>query len=61
MKVGDLVLVRYHNTQEHLGIVVEIGDQERGCAIAGDVKVAWDDGDISWILKRNVEVLDESR
>jgi len=58
MKIGDLVLVRYHNNQEHLGIVVEIGEttvQER------DVKVAWDDGDVSWILKRNVEVLGESR
>ena len=60
MKVGDLVLVRYHNREEHIGIVVEIR-KDQGCAVASDVKVAWDDGDISWILKRNVEVLDESR
>ena len=52
MKVGDLVLVRYHNREEHLGIVVEIGHVP-----AGDLKVAWDDGDISWILKCNVELL----
>jgi len=63
MKIGDLVLVRYHNKQEHLGIVVEItldGIDPR-CEDGGELKVAWDDGDISWILKRNVEVLDESR
>tara|TARA_Y100000034_G_C6720951_1_gene318961 strand:- start:507 stop:668 length:162 start_codon:yes stop_codon:yes gene_type:complete len=53
MKVGDLVLVRYRNREEHLGIVVVLAD--------GELKVAWDDGDISWILKRKVEVLDESR
>jgi len=61
MKVGDLVLVRYHNTQEHLGIVVELGEDHDGNWVDCDVKVAWDDGDISWILKRNVEVLDECR
>ena len=53
MNVGDLVLVRYHNREEHLGIVVVVG--------RGELKVAWDDGDTSWILKRNVEVLYESR
>jgi hypothetical protein len=59
MKIGDLVLVRYHNNQEHLGIVVELGKE--WSPVASDVKVAWDDGDVSWILKRSVEVLDESR
>ena len=57
MKIGDLVLVRYHNREEHLGIVVMIGDLDG----MSDVKVAWDDGDTSWILARNVEVLDECR
>jgi hypothetical protein len=60
MKVGDLVMVRYHNKQEHLGIVVEIDDGDIS-STTGELKVAWDDGDISWIFKRNVQVLDESR
>ena len=58
MKVGDLVMVQYHNGEEHLGIVVKIDGEYIG---GGELKVAWDDGDVSWILKRNVEVLDESR
>ena len=58
MQIGDLVMVRYHNGQEHLGIIVKIdGDAYLG----SELKVAWDDGDTSWILTRNVEVLDESR
>jgi len=57
MKVGDLVLVRYHNREEHIGIVVEVGSEW----MTGDALVAWDDGDTSWIDKGNVEVLDESR
>ena len=54
MKVGDLVMVRYHNGEEHLGIVVDTDYNL-------ELKVAWDDGDTSWIFKHNVEVLDESR
>ena len=57
MKVGDLVLVRYHNNQEHLGIVVEIDDGGVS-SFDGELKVAWDDGDVSWIFKRVVEVLE---
>ena len=61
MKVGDLVMVRYHNGEEHLGIVVDAEKPRKGGDPNSDVKVAWDDGDTSWILTRNVEVLDESR
>jgi len=60
MQVGDLVLVRYHNGEEHLGIVVDTDDGDISSR-TGELKVAWDDGDISWIFKRNVMVLDESR
>jgi len=56
MKIGDLVLVRYHNNQEHLGIVVEIDDGGVS-SFDGELKVAWDDGDVSWIFKRVVELL----
>ena len=57
MKVGDLVLVRYHNREEHLGIVVAVNGEYEDNWGGSRVKVAWDDGDISWILKRNVELL----
>ena len=56
MKVGDLVLVRYHNREEHIGIVVEVGSEW----MTGDALVTWDDGDTSWIAKGNVEVINES-
>ena len=63
MKVGDLVMVRYHNGEEHLGIVVEVDQIDKcvPCEESDEFKVAWDDGDTSWIFKHNVEVLDESR
>jgi len=43
-----------------LGIVVEIDDGGVS-SFDDELKVAWDDGDVSWIFKRVVEVLDESR
>ena len=61
MKVGDLVLVRYHNGEEHIGIVVEVDIENIPCEEGSELRVAWDDGDTSWIFKHNVEVLDESR
>ena len=61
MKVGDLVMVRYHNGEEHIGIVVESEGENIPCEESDELKVAWDDGDISWIFKRVVEVLDGSR
>ena len=53
MQIGDLVLVRYHNREEHIGIVVELGTEW----MAGDVLVTWDDGDTSWSGKGNVKVI----
>ena len=57
MKVGDLVMVRYHNGQEHLGIVVDTDDGDISCKESDELKVAWDDGDTSWIFKHVVEVI----
>ena len=48
-------MVRYHNGEEHIGIVVEVGSEW----MAGDVLVTWDDGATDWIGKGNVKVIDE--
>ena len=55
MEVGDLVTVRYHDDSEAMGIIVEVGTEW----MASDVLVAWNDGDMDWIAKGNVKVIDE--
>ena len=53
MKVGDLVRIQseYHN---YMGIIMEHGIR--------DILVAWYNGEVSWVYKFQVEVInDESR
>jgi len=57
MQVGDLVIVRYHGDSKAMGIIVEVGTEW----MTSDVLVAWNDGDMGWIAKGNVKVIDESR
>ena len=47
MKVGDLVMVRYHGEDKALGIIVEVGTEW----MTGDLLVTWNDGDMDWIAK----------
>jgi len=57
MQVGDLVIVRYYGDDIEIGIIVEVGTEW----VTGDVLVAWNDGDMGWIAKGNVKVIDEER
>ena len=57
MEVGDLVIVRYYGDTVAMGIIVEVGTEW----MAGDVLVTWNDGDMDWIAKGNVMVINESR
>ena len=57
MQVGDLVIIRYYDEDGALGIILEVGTEW----MASDVLVAWNDGDMDWIAKGNVKVIDESR
>ena len=47
MEVGDLV--RHISQYEYMGIIVELGYR--------DILVAWNDGDISWCYKHQMEVI----
>ena len=47
MKVGDLV--RHKSLHKHVGIIVELGFR--------DLLIAWNDGDMSWSYKIQLEVL----
>ena len=47
MKVGDLIRPIHHPNQ--IGVIIEIGYR--------DVLVAWNDGDLSWAYKMQLEVI----
>jgi len=51
MKVGDLV--RHKTEHKHIGMIVELGFR--------DLLIAWNDGDLSWAYKMQLEVIDGSR
>ena len=47
MKVGDLV--RHKELHHYIGMVVELGFR--------DILIAWNDGELSWTYKSQMEVL----
>ena len=51
MRIGDLV--RHKTFSSHLGIVVELGFR--------DILIAWHDGEISWAVKSQMEVINANR
>ncbi len=60
MKIGDLVILEYKGVDLEEKDRKKIGIVKTACQVEGLANVLWSNGDITWCLQEQVEVINES-